>query len=67
MTGNDRPPSSSAYRTARQASAILLVAVVAFAVLLDAVRGNSPQPLIVVPLLVAAAGLLAVDLPNLRG
>jgi hypothetical protein len=63
----DENRTANAYRTARQASAILLIAVVSFAVLLDALRGNAPSPVIVIPLLLAAGGLLAVDLPNLRG
>jgi hypothetical protein len=62
----DDPEARDAYKLVRQASALLLIAVIGATVVLDAIRGNAPSPLIVVPLLLTAAGLMAVDLPSLR-
>lgn len=58
---------SGDYRIARQASALLLIALVVVIVLSDSLGiGRQVEPLILVALLVAAAGLLAVDLPDLK-
>lgn len=55
------------YRQARQASAVLLIAVVVVIVLVDSLGlGREVEPLILTALLLAAGGLLAVDLPGLR-
>jgi len=64
---SDEPPTASEYRWARQVSALLLIAVVVVIVVLDVVTdGYEVSPTILVPLLLAAAGLLSVDLPDLR-
>lgn len=56
------------YRQARQAAAILLIALVAVIVIGDMLMdGYAVDPLVLVPLLLAAAGLLAVDIPGLGG
>lgn len=66
MSGNERPPAPE-YRTARIASALLLFALVAATWLLDAIRTDfEVSPFILVPVLLTAAGLLAVDVPGLR-
>ena len=57
----------SEYRLARQVSAFLLIAVVVVIVLGDVVSDHyEVDPLVLVPLLLASAGLLAVDIPGLR-
>ena len=57
---------SSATR-ARQVSAVLLIAVVVVIVVLDVIADDyEVSPTILVPLLLAAAGQLSVDLPDLR-
>ncbi len=65
MSDEDRAPSE--YRWARQVSALLLIAVVVVIVVLDVITDDyEVSPTILVPLLLAAAGLLSVDLPDLR-
>ena len=65
MTDDRHPPSE--YRWARQVSAVLLIAVVVLVVVLDViVEGYEVSPPVLVPLLLTAAGLLAVDLPRVR-
>ena len=64
--GDDHGPASD-YRWARQASALLLIAVVVVIVVLDAVTdAYEVSPPVLVPLLLTAAGLLSVDLPRVR-
>ena len=66
MTDDRHPPSED--RWARQASAVLLIAVVVLIVVLDViVEGYEVSPPVLVPLLLTAAGLLSVDLPRVRG
>ena len=64
MSDEGRAPSE--YRWARQVSALLLIAVVVVIVVLDVITdGYEVSPTILVPLLLAAAGLLSVDLPGI--
>lgn len=57
---------SSDFRTARQASGLLLFAIAAVVVLLDAIRIDfEVSPLVLVPLIVGGAALLGVDVPGL--
>lgn len=57
-----RPNGSSEYRSARQASGLLLVALVVAVVLLDAFRPDfDVNPLILVPILLTAGALFSVD------
>lgn len=57
---------SSDFRTARQASGLLMFAIVAVIVLLDAFRPDfEVSPLVLVPLILGGAALLAVDVPGL--
>ena len=64
MSDEGRAPSE--YRWARQVSAVLLIAVVVVIVVLDVVTDDyEVSPTILVPLLLAAAGLLSVDLPGI--
>ena len=64
MSDERRAPSE--YRWARQVSALLLTAVVVVIVVLDVITdGYEVSPTILVPLLLAAAGLLSVDLPGI--
>lgn len=59
-------PRPSDYKTARQASGILLFAIVAVIVLLDAFRTDfEVNPLVLVPLILGGAALLSVDVPGL--
>lgn len=62
-----RPRSTNAdYRVARQASGFLLVALVVVMVLLDAFRSDfEASPLVLVPILVTAAAMFAVDVPGI--
>ncbi len=63
MSDDRHPPSE--YRWARQVSAVLLIAVVVVIVVLDViVEGYEVSPPVLVPLLLTAAGLLSVDLPQ---
>ena len=65
VSNEGRAPSE--YRWARQFSAVLLIAVVVVIVVLDVVTDDYEiSPTILVPLLLAAAGLPSVDLPDLR-
>ena len=65
MSDEGRVPSE--YRWARQVSALLLIAVVVVIFVLDVIAdGYEVSPTILVPLLLASAGLLSVDLPDLR-
>jgi hypothetical protein len=65
VSDEGRPPSE--YRWARGVSAVLLIAVVVVIVVLDViVDGYEVSPTILVPLPLTAAGLLSVDLPDLR-
>ena len=65
MSDEDQAPSE--YRWARQVSALLLIGLVVVIVVLDVVTDDyEVSPTILVPLLLAAAGLLSVDLPDLR-
>jgi hypothetical protein len=62
--GDAQRPSD--YRVARQASAILLVVLVVALGLLDAFRADfDMNPLVLVPILLTAGALLAVDIPGL--
>ena len=64
MSDEGRAPSE--YRWARQVSALLLVAVFVLIVVLDVITDDyEVSPTILVPLLLAAAGLLSVDLPGI--
>ncbi len=64
MSG-DRPTASE-YRWARQVSALLLIGLVVVIVVLDVIADDyEVSPTILVPLLLAAAGLLSVDLPGI--
>lgn len=63
----DETPSDGEYRAARQWSAGLLTALVVVIVLGDQTGIMRPvEPATLFGLLLAAAGLLAVDLPGLR-
>jgi hypothetical protein len=63
---SDEQPTASEYRWARQVSALLLVVLVVVIVVLDVITdGYEVSPTILVPLLLAAAGLLSVDLPGI--
>lgn len=65
MGGSSNPPSE--YRTARIASALLLIALVVALGLLDGFRSDFDlNPLVLLALLAAAVGLLGVDLPYFR-
>lgn len=56
------------YRQVRQVCAFLLIAAVVLVVLADVVSPEyAVDPLVLAPILLAASGLLAVDLPGLRG
>jgi hypothetical protein len=60
--------SEGDYRVARQASGFLLIALVVVMVLLDAFRGDfEASPLVLVPILLTAAAMFAVDVPGIRG
>jgi len=62
---SDEQPTASEYRWARQVSALLLIGLVVVIVVLDVITdGYEVSPTILVPLLLAAAGLLSVDLPR---
>ncbi len=62
----DERRNGSSYRAARQTSAFLLIGVVVVIVLADSFGiGRQVEPLILVPLLLTAGGLLAVDLRSL--
>jgi len=64
---DDEGRTPSEYRWARQVSALLLIGLVVVIVVLDVItEGYEVSPTILVPLLLAAAGLLSVDLPDLR-
>jgi len=64
---SDERRAPNDYRWARQVSALLLIAVVVLVVVLDvSVEGYEVSPPVLVPLLLAAAGLLSVDLPRVR-
>jgi hypothetical protein len=64
---SDEDQARSEYRWARQFSALLLIGLVVVIVVLDVITGGyEVSPTILVPLLLAAAGLLSVDLPDLR-
>ena len=64
MSDEDQAPSE--YRWARQVSALLLIGLVVVIVVLDVIAdGYAVSPTILVPLLLAAAGLLSVDLPGI--
>ena len=64
MSDDRRAPSE--YRWARQLSAVLLIGLVVVIVVLDVItEGYEVSPTILVPLLLAAAGLLSVDLPGI--
>lgn len=65
--GDEDEPTND-YRLARQVSAGLLIAVVGFMVIAGSFEGlgRPVEPIVLVSLLVAAAGLLSVDLPGLR-
>ena len=64
MSDEGRAPSE--YRWARQVSALLLIGLVVVIVVLDVITdGYEVSPTILVPLLLAAAGLLSVDLPGI--
>ena len=63
---NDEQPTASEYRWARQVSALLLIGLVVVIVVLDVIADDyEVSPTILVPLLLAAAGLLSVDLPGI--
>ena len=63
---SDEGQAPSEYRWARQVSALLLVGLVVVIVVLDVItEGYEVSPTILVPLLLAAAGLLSVDLPGI--
>ncbi len=63
---SDERPTASEYRWARQVSALLLIGLVVVIVVLDIItEGYEVSPTILVPLLLAAAGLLSVDLPGI--
>ena len=65
MAGSD---SSSEYRLVRQGIAISLVVLVIIIVLVDSVGlGRPVEPIILGALLLTSAGMVAVDLPGLRG
>ncbi len=62
----DERRNGSSYRAARQTSAFLLIGVVVVIVLADSFGiGRQVEPFILVPLLLTAGGLLAVDLRSL--
>jgi hypothetical protein len=64
---SDEDQARSEYRWARGVSALLLIGLVVVIVVLDVItEGYEVSPTILVPLLLAAAGLLSVDLPDLR-
>ncbi len=64
---SDERQAPGEYRWARQVSALLLVVVVVVIVVLDVITDHyEVSPTVLVPLLLAAAGLLSVDLPDLR-
>ncbi len=66
MSDEGRP--SGDYRWARQVAALLLIAVVVVIVVLDVVADDyEVRPLVLIPLLLTAAGLLSVDLPRVKG
>jgi hypothetical protein len=55
------------YRYARQGGAVVLIGVTALIVIADSLGlGRPVEPFVLGSLLLAAAGLLAVDLPGLR-
>jgi len=59
-------PNGRDYRDARQRSAFALVGLVVVIVLAESFGwGDHVEPLILTPILLTAAGLLAVDLPGL--
>ncbi|MEA2025310.1 MAG: hypothetical protein U9O18_01330 [Chloroflexota bacterium] len=61
-----RPPNGRDYREARQRAAFALVGLVVAIVMLHSLGlGAHVDPLILSPILLTAAGLLAVDLPGL--
>ena len=61
-----RPPNGRDYREARHRSAFALVGLVVVIVLADSFHlGSHVDPLVLSPILLTAAGLLAVDLPGL--
>ena len=63
---SDERRAPSEYRWARQVSALLLIGLVVVIVVLDVItEGYEVSPTILVPLLLAAAGLLSVDLPGI--
>ena len=63
---SDEQPTASEYRWARQLSALLLIGLVVVIVVLDVIADDyEVSPTILVPLLLAAAGLLSVDLPGI--
>ena len=65
MPDEDAPVSD--YRRARQGIAVLFAAVAAVIVLLDSVgMGRPVDPVVLYGLVLASAGLLAVDLPGLK-
>lgn len=58
---------SPEYRTARQVSGVLLFVIASAIVLLDVFRTDfEVNPLVLVPLILGGAALLAVDVPGLR-
>jgi hypothetical protein len=60
-------PRGAEYRTARQASAVLLIVAAVIVILLGTVEGfRQADPLIVTAMFATAAGLLAVDIPAFR-
>lgn len=62
MSGGNGAEREPTYRTARQLSAGVLIALVGLIV----VRQDTPDIGLIGILLVAAAGMLAVDIPGLR-
>jgi hypothetical protein len=59
-------PNGRNYRDARQRSAFALVGLVIVIVVADSLSlGRTVEPLVLTPILLTAAGLLAVDLPGL--
>lgn len=61
------PSGGGDYRRTRQGAAIALIGVVVLIVLADSFNiGRPVEPIILYGLLLAAAGLLAVDIPGLR-
>lgn len=59
-----QPELPGTYRSARIAAGILIFAVVAMLALLDAVRPDFElNPLVLTPMLLTGAALLAVDIP----